>query len=254
MPWADAVQHELEANPQYNKLLRAFRLFDKNGDGFMDAAELRDLLQRVNPSADPTKGDPLTEADCAAIISSFDDNGDGHLSVEELCAAWSTIGGHSTALDDAMHEKREEAKAALKKRQSKASKVDGGAEFQEKHMGGPALSSEGVSKKASCYGSAASSSSSSAGESRGTGVYDHLDDGGGAGETAMDRARARAEAKVGKGTKVGGGTMAGAKAASEARLQLEQESMTAEERGKAKAKAALEAKAAKKAAEATRRG
>ena len=94
MPWADAVQHELEANPQYNKLLRAFRLFDKNGDGFMDAAELRDLLQRVNPSADPTKGDGrLTVEDAQTLISSFDDNGDGKLSIEELCAAWAVIGG-----------------------------------------------------------------------------------------------------------------------------------------------------------------
>ena len=226
MPWADAVQHELEANPQYNKLLRAFRLFDKNGDGFMDAAELRDLLQRVNPSADPTKGDPLTEADCAAIISSFDDNGDGLLSVEELlCIAWSSDRRpQRAALDDAMHEKREEAKAALKKRQNKASKVDGGAEFQEKHMGGPALSSEGVSKKASCYGSAASSSSSSAGEAEAPACT----------TTSMlaaererprwtARVRARPRRRWAKGRRSVAGRWRAPRRLSEARLQLEQE-------------------------------
>ena len=99
MPWADAVQHELEANPQYNKLLRAFRLFDKNGDGFMDAAELRDLLQRVNPSADPTKGDPLTEADCAAIISSFDDNGDGQVNINDTLELLAAIETQDMAYD-----------------------------------------------------------------------------------------------------------------------------------------------------------
>ena len=34
MGWGDAEQAQLESSPQYIKLMKAFRLFDKNGDGF----------------------------------------------------------------------------------------------------------------------------------------------------------------------------------------------------------------------------
>ena len=98
MGWGDSAQAELEATPQYQKLMKAFRLFDKNGDGNIDASELRDLLLRANPDADPTKGDPLTEDDCQTIINSFDDDGNGVLSIEELVAAWSVIGGANADL------------------------------------------------------------------------------------------------------------------------------------------------------------
>ena len=53
---------------------------------------------RANPDADPTKDNHFTEEDAQAIISAFDDNGDGVLSIEELVAAWSTIGGSNEKL------------------------------------------------------------------------------------------------------------------------------------------------------------
>ena len=57
---------------------------DKNKDGFIDGAELRELLTRGGNS--DTKGSAMTEDDCTALISSFDDNGDGKLSIEEVRA------------------------------------------------------------------------------------------------------------------------------------------------------------------------
>ena len=47
MGWGDAQQAEVEADPNYQRLLKAFRFFDKNGDGCIDASELRDHVQRI---------------------------------------------------------------------------------------------------------------------------------------------------------------------------------------------------------------
>lgn len=129
MGWGDAAQAELESSPLYIKLLKAFRVFDKNKDGFIDAEELRELLTRVNPSADPTPDGKLTTEDAQTIISSFDDNGDGKLSIEELCAAWAVVGGSDQALKDAMAEKRQQAKEALERRRALAAttQADGSA-------------------------------------------------------------------------------------------------------------------------------
>ena len=59
--------------------------FDKNKDGFIDAGELRELLSRGGNT--DTKGSAMSEGDVQAMISSFDDNGDGKLSIEEVRAA-----------------------------------------------------------------------------------------------------------------------------------------------------------------------
>ena len=141
MGWGESEQEALESSPLYIKLQKAFRVFDKNGDGFIDATELKDMLLRVNPNADPTADGVFTVEDAQTLINSFDDNGDGKLSIGELCSAWAVIGGSDGALKTAMKEKREEAKLALKRKQEhaaeKAAEIQshGGSEFKEAGFG-----------------------------------------------------------------------------------------------------------------------
>ncbi len=58
------------------KLDHAFRLFDKNGDGFICAAEIREVLGRDNSSGN--------EDIWNAIVKEVDVNGDGEISLEEF--------------------------------------------------------------------------------------------------------------------------------------------------------------------------
>jgi len=243
MGWSDSAQEELECSPLYIKLVKAFRVFDKNGDGFIDAAELRDLLLRVNPDADPTKGDGLTEDDCATIIASFDDNGDGKLAIEELCAAWSVIGGTDAKLKEAMVEKRAAAKEALKRKQAAAAtmKAKGGSsepakadDFEPTQALAPMVG--GASGFKTGGSSAAEASKEAPKEAPKA-------------ETAAERARAAATAKVGKAVTEGAGSLSSVKQVEKEKDPAE---MTMQERAKAKADVAEKArkKALREAAEA----
>lgn len=68
---------EEEVRAQFEKL-------DKNGDGSIDANELREILT--------TGEEPLTLDEAEAIIADFDKNGDGVLSLQEFMHA--LIGKH----------------------------------------------------------------------------------------------------------------------------------------------------------------
>lgn len=55
----------------------AFRVFDSNSDGFIDATELRATMHELT-------GDTLTDADVDAMIRSADRDGDGRINYEEF--------------------------------------------------------------------------------------------------------------------------------------------------------------------------
>ena len=67
----------------------AFHIFDADGSGFLDAEELKVILQR------PGGGSALSDEDVAAIIAEFDANGDGVLQFEEFEVMWAEYGGTS---------------------------------------------------------------------------------------------------------------------------------------------------------------
>lgn len=255
MGWgADISEH-----PQYIALMKAFRLFDKNKDGFIDGAELRELLTRGGNS--DTKGSAMTEDDCTALISSFDDNGDGKLSIEELVAAWVTIGGGDEDLDAAIREKRaakeKEAKAAIDKKKAASAQADEvkkqaeEARLKDKRnlMGQSQKDKDNVElqdRKAKelereeaeeeMRVAIASGDTSKAGYQS-----QYLEDADKP-QTAAERAREAASKKVGKSVKAGQGTLSGDTAAADPA------NMTAAERAKLKAKEELAAKEARKKA------
>lgn len=57
------------------EIREAFKVFDKNGDGFVEVAELRQVLQGL--------GEPLSEAELQEMIKEADTDGDGRISYQE---------------------------------------------------------------------------------------------------------------------------------------------------------------------------
>lgn len=55
----------------------AFRLFDENNDGFIDAGELRNMLSKLNFAQ-------ASEAECKRMIGAFDDDRDGRINLNEF--------------------------------------------------------------------------------------------------------------------------------------------------------------------------
>lgn len=67
--------HEPEEDPDA-ELLRAFKVFDKDGSGYITADELRDFLTRL--------GEPLTDEEVDDLLRQADLDGDGQISYEEF--------------------------------------------------------------------------------------------------------------------------------------------------------------------------
>ena len=92
-PAIAAMTREIRAQQQGNPysspltthaaLLNSFAIFDTDGNGKLSKAELRNLLCR--PSAGTTG---LDDEDIDEILSDFDRNGDGELSIYELAGAF----------------------------------------------------------------------------------------------------------------------------------------------------------------------
>lgn len=59
------------------ELKSAFRLFDKEGRGFITMAQFRDIIAEVDPK--------LTDEDLDAIIEEIDEDGSGTMDFEEFC-------------------------------------------------------------------------------------------------------------------------------------------------------------------------
>jgi len=66
-----------------DKLLAAFKMFDKDGSGLITAAEIKEVLGF---------GGNLDNAAIDAIIKQCDENGDGEISFEEFVAMMKKIG------------------------------------------------------------------------------------------------------------------------------------------------------------------
>ena len=75
------------------EVLAAFKLFDKDGSGSLDAQEFKAILTRPGEAA-------LSDEDAQAIINDFDTNGDGVLQFKEFVAAWSKLCGKIEANEE----------------------------------------------------------------------------------------------------------------------------------------------------------
>ena len=58
------------------ELREAFRIFDKEGNGFITASELRHIMMNL--------GEKLTEEECDEMIREADVMGDGNINYEEF--------------------------------------------------------------------------------------------------------------------------------------------------------------------------
>ncbi|CAL5325840.1 unnamed protein product [Camellia sinensis] len=67
-----------EKEPSLEEVKGAFDVFDKNGDGFIEARELQTVLCNLGFK------DGLEMEKCRRMISSFDDNGDGMIDFNEF--------------------------------------------------------------------------------------------------------------------------------------------------------------------------
>ncbi|XP_041360740.1 calmodulin-A-like isoform X1 [Gigantopelta aegis] len=64
--------------PEDPELLEAFNVFDKNGDGVIDAAEFREIMTSV--------GDNLTTEEVELMMKDADTDGNGKIDYKEFCA------------------------------------------------------------------------------------------------------------------------------------------------------------------------
>ncbi|EAZ29031.1 hypothetical protein OsJ_13082 [Oryza sativa Japonica Group] len=62
------------------ELREAFRVFDRDGDGYVSAAELRSVLRRLGMEEGARHGD------CVRMIAAHDGDGDGRISFQEFRA------------------------------------------------------------------------------------------------------------------------------------------------------------------------
>ena len=84
----------------------AFKLFDKSGDGKLTKEELAAILSRPIPG----KGITMTEDEIEELISKFDTNNDGELSIDEFATAWSKDDGETfyanSTVNNALYDRR----------------------------------------------------------------------------------------------------------------------------------------------------
>jgi len=59
------------------ELKQAFRLFDKEGTGFITMIQFREILAEVDPN--------LSEEDLDGIIAEIDEDGSGTMDFDEFC-------------------------------------------------------------------------------------------------------------------------------------------------------------------------
>lgn len=69
------AMHMTPADKQADDLRKAFRIFDKDGDGFLTVEELRYAMINL--------GEPLTDLEIEEMILEADEDGDGMINYEE---------------------------------------------------------------------------------------------------------------------------------------------------------------------------
>ncbi|KAL1417041.1 hypothetical protein MTO96_027243 [Rhipicephalus appendiculatus] len=70
------AKEEIRSNDVDEEIREAFKVFDRNGDGFVSAAELRHVMT--------TMGEKLTHEEVDEMIREADQDGDGRINYEEF--------------------------------------------------------------------------------------------------------------------------------------------------------------------------
>lgn len=73
---ADADPHRIPCQSAQEEILEAFKVFDKDGNGFISAAELRHIMTNL--------GEKLTDEEVDEMIREADIDGDGQINYEEF--------------------------------------------------------------------------------------------------------------------------------------------------------------------------
>ena len=73
--FCELMKNKMKGLDADEEIREAFKVFDKNGDGFVEVAELRQVLQGL--------GEPLSEAELQEMIKEADTDGDGRISYQE---------------------------------------------------------------------------------------------------------------------------------------------------------------------------
>uniref|UniRef100_A0A5S6R5W0 EF-hand domain-containing protein n=1 Tax=Trichuris muris TaxID=70415 RepID=A0A5S6R5W0_TRIMR len=74
--------YQAEGEEDIVELKETFSIFDRNGDGYITTAELKQVLEDL--------GDSVSDEDVRAIIASTDSDQDGLINFEEFRAIWSS--------------------------------------------------------------------------------------------------------------------------------------------------------------------
>jgi Ca2+-binding EF-hand superfamily protein len=73
---------------EMEELRATFHVFDRDGNGAIDASELAEMLTSL--------GEPPAHGEAEALIASVDSDGDGSIGLEEFIALMSGGGGQRT--------------------------------------------------------------------------------------------------------------------------------------------------------------
>ncbi|KAH3902974.1 calmodulin SCDLUD_000574 [Saccharomycodes ludwigii] len=71
------MSRQLKSNDSEQELLEAFKVFDKNGDGMISAAELKHVLTSI--------GEKLTDAEVDEMLNEVSD-GNGEINIQQFAA------------------------------------------------------------------------------------------------------------------------------------------------------------------------
>ena len=74
--FCNLMARQMKETNQEEELKQRFKLFDKDGTGFVDREELRDVMQQL--------GEKLSEEDIEEMIQDADKNGDGMIDYQEF--------------------------------------------------------------------------------------------------------------------------------------------------------------------------
>jgi Ca2+-binding EF-hand superfamily protein len=87
------------------ELVEAFQAFDKDGNGFISASELKSMMRSL--------GDRVSDDDVRKIIADVDVNGDGVVSYEEFLTMMKTSGKNATRSTEIKRKKEKNRRSIL---------------------------------------------------------------------------------------------------------------------------------------------